>query len=268
MSVTPKSFYGQHFLRDESVLAAIVEAAHLSPDDVVLEIGPGEGVLTQALLATGARVVAVEVDDEAMMALRERFANEGRVRLEHADIGRVPSEALGTWLTEAAPGAQPPSWKLVANIPYNISGALLRRFLMGEGESCVPQQAVLLLQKEVVDRALAGAGEMNMLALGLQLAGQGRRVRVVPPGAFFPPPAVQSAVFAWERGSASPALVAQVLAFAKPAFLLPRKKLRNTLGPLHGGTDAFAERCAQAGVSPEARPEELGVDTWKRLAML
>lgn len=289
MPIAPKHFYGQHFLRDQGVLDAIVEAANIHAGEVVLEIGPGEGALTERLLAAGARVVAVEVDDEAVVALRERFGNADGLTLVHGDVLRMtsdelrekqivaeqhtarPSVACGEprspqMLPRGAPCVVAPSaWKLIANIPYNITGQLFRRFIVGEHENCLPSEVVFLIQKEVAERALATAGEMNMLALGVQLSGEGRLVRTVPPGAFFPPPVVQSAVFAWRRTERSAEQVEAVLRFAKPAFLTPRKKIRNTLAPLFGSVEAVVSACEHVGVSPDSRPEELSVEAWSAL---
>ncbi|MEX0917382.1 MAG: rRNA adenine dimethyltransferase family protein, partial [Candidatus Paceibacterota bacterium] len=137
---------GQHFLRDTTALASIVSAAELSPKDVVLEVGPGEGVLTEALLKKTKKVVAIEKDHRLIEFLQERFKKEmeeNRFSLIHEDILEVDLDSLSRSL-----GIKKGRYKVVANIPYYITGKLIRKFLTSDTH---PSDMVLLLQKEVAE---------------------------------------------------------------------------------------------------------------------
>src|SRR3989344_8557750 len=137
---------GQHFLKSERALRTIIEAGEVASSDTVLEIGPGTGTLTERLLGTGARVVAVEKDANLYEYLKEKFEKEissSRLKLVHDDILNFEPKSYNL---EAG------SYKLVANIPYNITGAILKKFL---GADCQPERMVLLVQKEVAERIVA-----------------------------------------------------------------------------------------------------------------
>jgi 16S rRNA (adenine1518-N6/adenine1519-N6)-dimethyltransferase len=191
MALLAKKSLGQHFLRSDKALREMVEAGKVGQGDTVLEIGPGEGVLTEALLTTGARVVVVELDDRAVPVLQARFekeAREGKFVLIHGDV-RDP-ELLNRLFGEVIVG----SYKLIANIPYYITGMLFRMFLEVTPPVRQPSCMVYLIQKEVADNLAARDGKMNTLALAARLYGNPRKVSVVPRGAFLPPPKVDSAI--------------------------------------------------------------------------
>src|SRR3989344_6973903 len=138
-----KKSLGQHFLKSERALAKIVEAGEVSAQDTILEIGPGQGALTEKLLTTGAKVLAVEKDTYLYKFLKQKFEqeiNSGQLNLIHDDILKLdPSYYL----------LPTPYYKLIANIPYNITGAILEKFLSSDNQ---PERMVLLVQKEVADR--------------------------------------------------------------------------------------------------------------------
>ena len=256
--------FGQHWLKDESVLQRIVAAAGLQPVDHVLEVGPGRGALTAQLLASpAASVQAVELDRDLVEGLQQRFAAEPRFQLQSGDVLALPQ--LGD--VEHRPT------KVVANIPYNITGPLLER-LVGRLDRPVDppyQRLVLLVQKEVAERIRARPGHSSFSALSvrMQLLARCRSVCPVPPRCFQPPPKVQSEVICLEPLPAServePALAARVESLLKQAFLARRKMLRNTLAGV-AEPDRLKELAASAGFSLQQRPQELAPATWVALA--
>lgn len=185
-----KKSLGQHFLNNASVPRWLCEAGEVSADDAVVEVGPGTGALTTELLARGARVIALEADPRAIEVLRDRFKNEieaGRLDIRHTDVRRFEIGALG--LADH-------SFKVVANIPYYLTGQLFRAFLAGPVQ---PSTLVFLVQKEVGKRATASLsrGEKeSLLSLSIQAFGKPEYVRSVGRGHFTPPPKVDSAIVA------------------------------------------------------------------------
>jgi 16S rRNA (adenine1518-N6/adenine1519-N6)-dimethyltransferase len=254
---------GQHFLIDRGVLAAIVEAAELSDEDDVLEVGPGPGVLTAALADQARSVTAVELDQRMIAVLRDTLGERANVRIVRAD-------ALEVDLYTA--GVRPPS-RIVANLPYQITTPLLERFLRDDRR---PPLVVVLVQEEVAKRIVAGTGnekaprERGYLSVFVQSFAEARIVRRVAPRAFRPPPKVYSAVVAL-RTRAKPAfapLAAEpFLRFVSDVFRHRRKQLRGALGHEAGVERERADRAlASANIAPTRRPEELTMAEWVALA--
>src|SRR3989344_7683573 len=192
MFVTAKKSLGQNFLRSKSALGKIVDAADIKKDDTVLEVGPGEGILTRRLLDGAGKVVAVEKDDGLISLLREKFSGDiasGKLILVHSDI--LDFDPKPNTLNEV-----PTSYKLVANIPYYITGKFLRKFLSGASQ---PSRMVLLLQKEVVDRIVARNGKESLLSLSVKAFGHPRVIARVSADAFRPKPKVDSAILLIEN---------------------------------------------------------------------
>lgn len=176
---------GQHFLRDHHVLLKAMEAAQLTMEDTVLEIGPGEGVLTKALLARAGRVIAIEKDPRLFERLAQTFGYEietKKLLLLNQDIRAfIPSQH----------SLHAPRYKLIANIPYYITGEILRQFLSARMQ---PSLMVLLIQKEVAERIVARDEKESLLSLSVKAYGEPHIVRIVKAGAFSPPPKVDSAL--------------------------------------------------------------------------
>jgi 16S rRNA (adenine1518-N6/adenine1519-N6)-dimethyltransferase len=251
---------GQRFLVDRSVLRSIVDAADLGPDDDVLEIGPGPGVLTAELAARARSVTAVEIDERMVAVLRDTLAGSRNVRVVRADALDVDLFALGE---------RPPT-RIVANLPYQITTPLLERFL---GDARRPPLIVVLIQEEVARRIVAtgrSAKERGYLSVFVQSYAEPRLVRRVPPRAFRPPPRVSSAVVALST-RAQPAFAPledrAFLRFVSDVFRHRRKQLRSALGHEAGVDRARAETAlAAAGIEPRRRPEELSLEEWTALA--
>ena len=164
-----KKTFGQNWLVDQTIVAKIVQAAEIQSGDRVLEIGPGTGVLTQALVDAGARVTAIEVDQELIKPLRDRFGDS---------IELIEGDLFSMSTVYCLPST---SYSLISNIPYNLTSDILRRFLTTPPR---PKRMVLMLQREVADRITAKPGRMSLLSVMCQLYANCQRVCVVPAGAF------------------------------------------------------------------------------------
>ena len=253
---------GQHFLVDRSVLAAIVDAAALSTDDDVLEVGPGPGVLTAALADRARTVTSVELDERMVEVLRDTLAGRQNVRVVRADALEVDLYSLG----EHAPT------RIVANLPYQITTPLLERFLADPRR---PPLVVVLVQEEVARRIAAEAGsasprERGFLSVLVQSFAEPRIVRRVPPSAFRPPPRVSSAVVSlrtYPTPVFAPLAQRAFLGFVSDVFRHRRKQLRAALGHEAGLARERAEAAlAAAHIDPTRRPEELSLQEWVALA--
>ena len=250
---------GQRFLVDRGVLAAIVDAAELTSEDDVLEVGPGPGVLTAALAARVRSVTAVEVDPRMVGLLEETLAENPNVRVIQADALKV--DLLAT-------GARPFS-RIVANLPYQITTPLLERFLADDRR---PPLVVVLVQQEVARRMAAtdrAAKERGYLSVFTQAFAEPRIVRRVPARAFRPPPRVDSAVVQLRtrtRPAFAPLAQEPFLRLVSDAFRHRRKQLRSALGHEAGlDRDRATEVLAAAGIAAERRPETLSLDEWVAL---
>ena len=256
--------FGQHWLRDERILDRILEAAELAPGDRVLEVGPGRGALTDRLLSSPAALVhAVELDRDLVAGLKERFSSRQQFSLCEGDVLEVP-------LT--LPDGLPAS-KVVANIPYNITGPLLDRLIGRLDRPVDPpyQRLVLLVQKEVAERIRARPGHTSFSALSvrLQLLARCESVCPVPPRCFQPPPKVQSEVIRLDPLPAEqrpdPELCRSVERLLKQAFLARRKMLRNTLAAVRPAQE-LKQLALDAGIDLQQRPQDVDPQNWVALA--
>jgi len=251
---------GQRFLVDRAVLSAIVEAAELSPDDDVLEVGPGPGVLTAALAERVRSVTAVEVDPRMVALLEETLAAHPNVEIVRADALKV--DLLGI--------AARPISRIVANLPYQITTPLLERFL-ADGRR--PPLIVVLVQQEVARRIAAtarGARERGYLSVFVQSFAEPRLVRRVPARAFRPAPRVDSAVVALRtrpQPAFAPLAQEPFLRLVSDAFRHRRKQLRSALGHEAGlDRERATDVLRRSGIAPERRPETLALEEWIALA--
>jgi 16S rRNA (adenine1518-N6/adenine1519-N6)-dimethyltransferase len=255
----PNKSLGQHLLVSRAALDAVVRAAALSPEDAVLEVGAGTGVLTVELAARAGRVVAVELDRALLPVLRETTAALPNVEIMPRNLLDVrPEEVVG---------AQ--SYKLVANLPYYITALTLRHFLEAAHP---PRLLVVMVQREVAERIVARAGEMNLLGLSVQFYGTPRIVAHVPASAFYPPPKVDSAVV---RVALHPTPLLppkerdRLFALARAGFAEKRKQLHNSLArhaeALDATTEMIAAWLAAADIDPTRRAQTLDLGDWLRL---
>ncbi len=249
-----KKSLGQNFLFDENVLRRIVDAAELQPGDAVLEIGPGLGALTKLLAATAVSLVAVELDHRFLPILRQELASYTNVQLVHGDI---LAQQLGRWFNGP--------YKVVANVPYYITGAILRHLLEGEQK---PSLMVLTVQKEVAERVTAVPPQMSLLAVSVQFYGRAEKVADIKAGSFWPAPDVDSAVLRITLPATPPdrALEQAFFRVTRAGFSQKRKQLQNNLRQLGLPAAAIAAMCQAAHVDGRWRAEVLTLAQWRALA--
>lgn len=254
LNLRAKKGLGQHFLVDERVLQRMASAADLSPDDTVVEVGPGLGVLTRELAREAGRVVAVEIDPAMVAALQETISPLPNVTIVNADILECTPESL---IGDAA------SYKVVGALPYNIASAVLRHFLEATTK---PRLMVVALQKEVARTVAAKPGEMSLLSVGVQFYGRPAIVDYVAARSFYPPPKVESAIVRIDVYERPPVEVADERGFfsvVRGGFATPRKQLHNSLA--HGLGLEPAETAAileEADIDRQRRAETLSLGEW------
>lgn len=247
---------GQHFLSDRRILERIVDALQLTGDETVIEVGPGRGSLTELLLARARRVVAIELDRALAALLRER-TGPGNLTVIEGDV-------LRTDLGAVADGP----YLLAGNVPYYITTPILFHALRPPR----PDRAVYLVQREVAERIVSppGTKEYGALSVNVQSVAHAEILFRVPPGAFSPPPKVDSAVIR-VTPRAHPVIPSadedRYRAFVQEAFGLRRKQMRRVLRTMRGLSAEAADRALEeAGIDPQARPETLSPEDFARVA--
>lgn len=252
----PKKSLGQHFLTNTGIVASIAEAGFVSEADTILEIGPGKGILTAELLKRGAKVIAVEKDSELIPLLQEKFEKELATKQLTLIIGDVLDS--GFMVHVSCP------YKLVANIPYYITGAIIRKFLT---EKKRPAKMVLLVQKEVAERIVAKNRKESLLSISVKVYGNPHYIKTVKAGSFTPPPKVDSAILLIDGVSQeffkeiSEEVFFEVI---HAGFAHKRKQLFGNLRAVFD-EKILKEKMKRCGVSEQARAEELSVKDWKCL---
>jgi 16S rRNA (adenine1518-N6/adenine1519-N6)-dimethyltransferase len=279
-----KKGLGQNFLADPVHLDRIVAAAELTPDDVVVEVGPGVGTLTARLASQAGRVVAVELDASLLPALHETLAAYDNVTIVQGDILQLDPGQLSiingqlpivNEAQPADPGSLPidhcqltiDHYKVVANLPYYITSAAIRHLLTAERP---PALLVLTVQREVAQRIVARPPGMSLLAVSVQFFAQPEIVARIPAGAFYPPPKVDSAILRLRPWPQPPADVPDAEAFftiARAGFGQRRKQLRNSLrANLELPQEQIDAMLSGAGIDPQRRAETLTLAEWAQLA--
>ena len=247
---------GQHHLVDAEVLDRILAAAELTQDDVVLEVGPGLGMLTRGLVDRVSRVVAVEMDARLAASLPSRLGHPANLITVEGDARTIDIGSLV--------GGEP-GYKVVANLPYYAANPIVRRLLEAEPK---PGLMVFMVQQEVAQVMVAEPGRMGILSVATQFYAQPSLVCDVPPAAFRPPPKVTSAVVRLEIRP-QPAVAVAVpdpdafFALVRAGFSAPRKQLRNSLSQgLRVPAAAVGELLAGLDLDGSRRPETLTLDEW------
>jgi 16S rRNA (adenine1518-N6/adenine1519-N6)-dimethyltransferase len=250
---------GQHFLVDEGVLEAIIAAADLKPDDLVVEVGPGLGILTRALAQRAGGVVAVELDDKLAALLKETLASFDNVTIVNGDVLKIePTSLLGERKLS-------PVYKVVANLPYYITSPVMRHFLEAEAK---PQMMVVMVQKEVAEAIAAEPGDMSLLSVSVQFYGEPKIITIVPPESFYPAPEVSSAILKIDIYPQPRVDVDEKGFFdtVRAGFAAPRKQLANSLARGLGREKAEVLPFLQkASIDPSRRAETLSVGEWAEL---
>ncbi|MDQ3281131.1 MAG: 16S rRNA (adenine(1518)-N(6)/adenine(1519)-N(6))-dimethyltransferase RsmA [Acidobacteriota bacterium] len=245
----PKKKWGQNFLRNRGAVEKIVAAVEPLADEVIVEVGPGEGVLTEKLIALGNRVVAIEIDPDLGARLRAKFGERLELRNEdavEAPLPEVPFRAVG-------------------NLPYNVGTPILRRMIADP--NC--RRAVFMLQKEVADRVVAkpGTEAYGFLTLYVDAFASAKTIMTLDPRSFYPPPKVRSAVVVLDPrdpGLTSPREA--VLDLISASFRMRRKKLVNNLTAWRDLTrDAVTDALTRAGIDVDVRAETMTLAEFDRL---
>ena len=256
-----KKSLGQYFLNSPQIIKDIVLAGNVEGGDTVLEIGPGQGVLTEELLQTGAKVISVEKDDQLIPELQKKFARE--IALKQLDL--VHADILDLELPHIAVG----EYKIVANIPYYITGQIVRMFLESDNQ---PKSMTLLVQKEVAERIVAKDGKESLLSLSVKVFGEPKYIQTVSRGAFKPHPEVDSALLnienisknnftkalPWGKGGLGEEFFFKILHLG---FAHKRKQLLPNLASLYS-KDKLLKVFKKCQIDPKSRAEDIKLDTW------
>ncbi len=246
-----KKSLGQNFLNSQSAIAKIVETGKVAKEDLILEIGPGRGALTKALLQAGAKVFAVEKDAELIPFLTEKFSPEiasGQLTLVHDDILNLDFSDFETY-------------KLIANIPYYLTGQIIRYFLETKHQ---PKLMVLMLQKEVARRIVASNHKESLLSISVKAYADPKYIKTIPAGNFTPAPKVDSAILLIEnidKNNFQQYRIEEKAFFEilRRGFAQKRKLLKNNLS-------LTEEQLNNLGLSTNIRAEELTTNQWFQLA--
>jgi len=250
-TVTPKKSLGQNFLRAPAIAEVIAKTACPKRDEVVLEIGPGEGALTDALLAHAKKVIAVEKDTRLIALLQEKYGKD----IEQKKLILKEKDVL---VTDVGSLVGDNGYVVAANIPYYITGAIMRHLFEARRK---PKRIVLLVQKEVAERIVARNGKGSILSVSVMVFGTPRIVRTVPSGAFYPRPKVDSAIITIEnigKPFRTQKEEEHFFEIVKKGFAHKRKLLR-------GNLSLSKELLASCGISENARAEDVTIEQWVRL---
>ncbi|MFA6391705.1 MAG: 16S rRNA (adenine(1518)-N(6)/adenine(1519)-N(6))-dimethyltransferase RsmA [Patescibacteria group bacterium] len=263
--IHPQRESGQNFLIDEDVLDAIVESAQLKPDDNVLEIGAGFGPLTKKLAEKVQKVWAVELEKRFIPALNKLGKSYSSIEIIHQDIIK----------TEISKLVGKKQYRIVANIPYNITSYVLRKFLEQDPK---PKTMTVLIQKEVAERITAEPGALSLLAVSIQYFGNPHIVREVTKECFWPEPKVDSAVIMIDgiktdsqiqeenRKNGYKFSQKQFFQVVKAGFSAKRKQIHNNLtNSFHTNADIIRQILVECDIKPELRPQDIQINSWKMI---
>ncbi len=266
MKIYAKKSLGQNFLKSKTALLAMISAGEISASDTVLEIGPGQGALTEKILETGAKVIAVEKDNRLIDILNEKFEREaknGQFNLIHGDILETDLSSIGLKNGE---------YKLIANIPYYITGLIFRMFLEGDIQ---PSKIVIMVQKEIADRIIARDGKESLLSLSVKAYGTVKKVLKVGKENFSPAPKVDSAILLVDNiskdffGRISEKHFFEII---KAGFAHKRKVLITNLRDFYENNPKISilnmrQIFLDCKISEKARSEDLKLEDWKNLIL-
>lgn len=249
----PAKRFGQNFLVDKKAVRQIVEAAQLTDQDTVLEIGPGLGVITQELAQRAKKIIAVEKDQKMVEILKETLRDYNNIEIINADI-RMLNEGCST------------SFKIVGNLPFYLTAPVIRQFLEAENQ---PEFMALIVQKEVGQRICAKPPEMNLLAVSVQIYAEPKILAYIPRGSFWPEPKVNAALIKITPRAKPLLIKKEIINFfkiVKAGFSQPRKQLLNNFSKnLMLNKQQNSEWLSQNGIAPERRAETLSVGDWINL---
>ncbi|OGY43992.1 MAG: ribosomal RNA small subunit methyltransferase A [Candidatus Buchananbacteria bacterium RIFCSPHIGHO2_02_FULL_38_8] len=261
--IRPQRSKGQNFLVSQEVLDQIIQVADLKSDDVILEVGPGFGILTEALIEKVKKVISVELDKKLFSFLQAKFSEVKNLELVNEDILKLQPTSYNLQAT---------TYKIVANIPYNITSKFLRKFLSQDHK---PFEMVLLVQKEVANRVCAPTGKMSLLSVSVQLYGQPEIIEVVDKKNFWPEPEVDSAILKISDIKNTKEITEwlvditekQFWQVVKIGFSARRKKLSNNLSAgLRISAPEVKNTFEKIGLDHQIRAQNLEINDWVKLA--
>ena len=262
-NIKPKKSLGQNFLRDEEILKKIISVSNINTDDFILEVGPGEGVLTEKLVKQAKKVLAIEIDKELIDCLQKKFTGKKNIELIQADILKINLPEI---IQKKIPEYK---YKLIANIPYYITSKIIRLFLETTHR---PTEMILMVQKEVAERIIAKPGQLNILALSVQYYATPELLFIVPKKAFFPVPEVDSAIIKISLNKTAKTekeATSKFFRTIRAGFSAKRKTLANNLSASFKITKTEAlEKLKKIEINPNARAQELSLAEWKKLVEL
>lgn len=259
--IKPRKGLGQHFLINQGSLLKIVDAAELSSEDLVIEVGAGLGILTTELAKKAGEVLAVEIDEKLASILKQLFTSASNVKIIRANIMEIsPDKLLQQYASKFASNRE---YKVVANIPYYITSPIIRHFLEARLK---PRLMVLMVQKEVGQQIISSPGKTNLLNLSVQLYARPEIVAKIPAGNFYPRPKVDSVILRLDIYDSPRVREEEIQDFfhiARAGFSAPRKQIKNSLAQgLRIKLPVAAEILNKAGISTERRPQTLSFDDW------
>lgn len=263
--IPAKKSLGQNFLKSKEALRALIEAGNITPDDVILEVGPGKGVLTEELLKLARKVIAIEKDDRLIELLSEKFKTEienDKLVLLNQDILEFDPTSLG--LRPLPPKGE---YKIIANIPYYITGIFLQKFLSTEAQ---PRCMVLMLQKEVAERIVAKDGKESILSMSVKAYGTPKYIMTVKAKYFSPAPKVDSAIIAINTISKnfftdfSEQTYFEIM---KLGFSHKRKMLVGNVSEKYP-REKVVEILRTVNISEKVRAEDIPLESWRQLIRL
>lgn len=247
---------GQNFLKNKDVVRKIVGAANLSAEDVVLEIGPGKGILTEELAKICKKVFAIEIDKNLVEILRNKFKENNKIEIINGDILKTDISKIVS------------QYKLIANIPYYITSPIIRFFLENK---FLPKEMILMMQKEVAERIVAKPGQHSILSLSVQYYANPKLLFYVSKADFSPVPEVDSAVIRITLGEKriTQEETDNFFRVVRAGFCAKRKTLANNLAnSFHLDKKETENKLKISGISEIARAQELDIEDWEKLAKL
>ncbi len=259
---------GQHFLINSETLEKIITAAELTTDDIVIEVGPGLGVLTRELARRAGFVVAVELDHKLATVLKKDLDTVKNVTIINEDILKIDPATLLAEKKDSIVAQKDKviSYKVVANLPYYITSAIMRHFLEA---SLKPRLMVVMLQKAVAESIVAKPGKMSLLSVSIQFYSQPEIISYIPAENFYPPPAVESTILKLEVYPQPPLLVDDISGFfelVRAGFCAPRKQLLNSVTQGMGISKTEVKSLLiTAGINYRRRAETLSLAEWQLL---
>jgi 16S rRNA (adenine1518-N6/adenine1519-N6)-dimethyltransferase len=259
-SIPAKKSLGQNFLKSKIALNKMVEAGEVTGADIVLEVGPGKGVLTEKLLLTAKKVIAVEKDDRLISLLQEKFASEianNKLEIVHDDILNIKQSDYNLKTGE---------YKIIANIPYYITGQFLRKFLETD---CQPAKIVVMVQKEIAQRIMAHNKKENLLSISVKAFGTPKIIMKVDKENFSPAPKVDSAILSISNISKKFFMDSKIgekefFEILHAGFAHKRKMLISNLRALFPNID-WEGRFTSANISLKTRAEDLTLLDWNKI---